>query len=320
MTGPCRGRPPGAWRAAGTLLALAAAAGSAVATPLAAQGAGSAASTVLRLAPAPRALALGGAMAAVADPFGLESNPALTGRTGGAAAAASYQALPVDVTAGAAVFGGGVPGGAAALSFRFVDYGDIEVVEEGTPPVGVPTGETATGGELSALAAYAFDAGPVRLGVAGRWLRMDVAGLRDDALAADVGALIAPLDALALGVAVQNLGGDVRAGRAAPLPTTVRAGARLSGTLGPVETLLAVEGRRREARNGLGLGLEIGAGGPALRGDVRIGYESRAAAGDAYSRLVFGAGVRVERLTVDFAYRALGPLGATRQFGIALLF
>ena len=56
--------------------------------------------------------------------------------------------------------------------------GDVEVVEEtGGSPVGTPTGGTASGGELTALAAYAFALGPVRLGLAGRWLRLDVAGL-----------------------------------------------------------------------------------------------------------------------------------------------
>jgi hypothetical protein len=284
------------------------------------QGAGSGATTVLRLAPSPRGLALGGAMAAVADAFALEFNPAAVG-LGPAAAAASFQALPVDVTAGAAVLGFAAPGGAAAVSLRFVDYGEVDVVEEQPGiPVGSPTGGTATGGELTAVAGYAFAAGPVRLGVAARWLRLDVAGLTDDAVAADLGAVLEARDWLALGAVVQNLGPDVEAGRAAPLPTTMRAGARITRTLGPLDALLAVEGRRREERNGLGVGLELGAGPPSLRAEGRIGYETRGAAGDAYSRLVFGGGVRVDRLAVDFAYRALGPLGATRQFGLAFSF
>ena len=288
--------------------------------PLAGQGAGSAATVVLRLAPSPRGLALGGAMSAVADAFAVEFNPAGTG-LGGARAAVAYQALPVDVVAGAAAFGFDAPGGAAAVSLRFVDYGDVDVLEEdGGSNVGVPTGGTAGGGEVTALAGYALVAGPLRVGLAGRWLRVDVAGLTDDAVAADVGALLTPLEWLAVGVAVQGLGPDVEAGRPAPLPTTVRVGTRLTRAVGPLQALLAVEGRRREERNGLGVGLEIGAGAPSLRADARIGYETRGAAGDAYSRLVFGGGVRVDRVAVDFAYRALGPLGATKQFGLSLLF
>ena len=286
---------------------------------VAAQGAGSGSTTVLRLAPSPRGLALGGAMAALDDAFALEFNPAAVGLAP-AQASASFQALPVDASAGAAVVAFGAPRGAAALSVRFVDYGEVEVVEPGEGvPVGVPTGETATGGEVTVMAGYAIAMGPVRLGLGARWLRVDVAGLTDDAVAADVGAHFAPLDALGLGVVVQNLGPDVEAGRAAPLPVTVRAGARLSGTVGPVDALLAVEGRRREERSGVGVGVEVGAGPPSLRAEGRVGFETRHA-GDAYSRLVFGGGVRVDRFAVDFAYRALGPLGATRQLGVSVLF
>lgn len=289
-------------------------------TSAAAQGAGSAASTVLRLSPSPRALALGGAMAAVGDVFAVEFNPAAPA-PGPTRAAASFQALPLDVAAGAAAVTFDAAGGAAALSLRFVDYGDIEVIEPGgNVPVGVPTGETATGGELTALAGYAFAVGPVRLGVAGRWLRMDVAGLTDDAFAADLGALVAPVRWLAIGVSVQNLGTDVEAGRAAPLPRTVRGGVSARRDLGPVDALLATEVRRREGRTTAAVGLELGAGGPALRAEGRVGWESRAEAGDAYSRVVFGGGIRLERVGVAFGYRALGPLGSTRQFGLSYTF
>jgi hypothetical protein len=90
--------------------------------------------------------------------------------------------------------------------------------------------------------------------------------------------------------------------------------------LGPVVGLLAVEARHREARTVMGAGLEVGVGGGAFEALGRLGYESRAASGDGYSRFVFGGGVRVERLVVDLAYRALGPLGATRQVGVSYRF
>lgn len=308
-------------RVAGPLL-LAVAASSAVAVPGpgVAQGAGSAASTVLRLAPSPRALALGGAMAAVEDVFAVEFNPAAVA-AGPTRAAATFQALPVDISAGAAALALAVPGGAAALSVRFVDYGEVAVVEEGGgAPIGVPTGAVATGGELTAVAGYAITAGPVRLGLAGRWLRVDVAGLTGDAFAGDLGALYSPVRWLAMGAAVQNLGTDVEAGRPAPLPLTVRAGLSARRDLGALDALLAFEARRREERNGVGVGLEVGAGGPALRAEGRIGWESRAADGDAYSRFVVGGAVRLEGLGVEFGYRALGPLGSTRQFGVSYTF
>ncbi|HSH45647.1 MAG TPA: hypothetical protein VK966_07310 [Longimicrobiales bacterium] len=281
------------------------------------QGAGSDATTVLRVTPGPRALALGGALVAVRDPFATEYNPASAPVSG---VAVSYQGLPVGASAGAAASSFGLSGGVATVSLRFVDYGTVDVVEEAEGPVGRPTGGTATGGELTALAAYSLAWGPARLGVAGRWLSMEVAGLSDHALSADAGLLVALPGALAVGASVQNLGGTMEAGRESALPRTLRAGARASRRFGAVDALLAVEGRRRESRTALGLGLEVGTGGEDFRLEGRLGYGTRAAPGDAYSRFVFGGGVRVGPVSVDFGYRALGPLGSTRQLGLAYRF
>ena len=284
------------------------------------QGAGSAATTVLRIAPAPRPLALGNAMSAVPDVFALESNPAAIWG-GENEVVAAYQTLPVGATAGAAALR--LPGDRLTfgLSLRFLDYGEVDVVApDPTLPVGSPTGGTASGGELTALAGVAYRLGPVQVGVAGRWLQMEVAGLRDAVVAADAGLLWSPLEWVALGASVQNLGQDMEAGRAAPLPRTLRAGARVDRRIGPVEALVTVEARRREARTGVGVGVEAGLGGPDLGAVLRIGYESRPSEGDAYAPLVFGGGIRVDRLSVDLGYRALGPLRSTTQVGVGYRF
>jgi hypothetical protein len=287
----------------------------------AAQGAGSAASTVLRIPPGPRPLALGNALVALDDVWTIEYNPA-GARPGATELAAAYQTLPVGASAGAAVLARPMGGTRAlGLSVRFVDYGEIDVIEpDPTFPVGHPTGTTVRGGEVTMLAAGSVALGPLRLGVAGRWLRVDVAGLVDDAFAADAGATVAVASWLRLGAAAQNLGGELEAGRPAPLPRTVRMGASGRGSVGPLAGLVAVEARRREARTGVGAGLEVAGGTGGIEAAARLGYESRAAAGDAYARLIFGGGVRVDRLTVDLAYRALGPLGATRQVGVGYRF
>lgn len=298
--------------------ALAALATVVVAVPASGQGAGSAAFTVLRVAPHPRPLALGNAFVAVLSPLALEYNPAAT--TGGRVSAA-YQELPVGVSAGAASVT--VPVGAATVggSLRFLDYGEIDVYEPGDGgPVGVPTGETATGGELSALLGAGLRVGRLRLGLAGRWLRLDVAGEAGSAAAADVGLAVDVGRGLSLGAAVQNLGTDVSAGRAAPLPRRVRAGAAMRHRFAGVSALLTVEGRRAEERTQVGAGLEVGVGSERVDAVVRLGYESQAEPGDAYAPLVFGGGVRLDRVAVDFAYRALGPLGSTRQVGLSYRF
>lgn len=282
------------------------------------QGAGSQASTLLRLAPGARPLALGHAFVAVRDPLALEYNPAAASAGG---LSASYQALPVDVSAGAT--GVTFPAGAGVMgvSLRFVNYGTIDVYEStGTEPVGRPTGETATGGELSALVGGGVALGPARLGLAGRWLRLDVAGLRDDAFVADAGVLVEPTGWLTLGASLQGLGTEVEAGRSAPALRTARVGAAVQRSLLGLDALLTVEGRRRESRTGAGVGLEVRGGTARLEAAFRMGYETRPDPGDAFSALAFGGGVRLDDLTVEFAYRALGPLGSTRQVGLRYRF
>lgn len=310
------GRGAVRWRVAVVLALVSALA----VAPAAGQGAGSAATTVLRLAPGPRPLALGNALVAVSDPMALEYNPAAAW-TRGADVAAAYQALPVDVAAGAAA--ARLPAGpiTVAASLRFVDYGEVAVIEpDPSLPAGNPTGATASGGELTALLGGAARVGRLRVGLAARWLRLDVAGLTDQATAADAGLALDAAEWLAVGASVQNLGGELEAGRPAPLPRTVRVGVRLRREAGAVRTLLSVEGRRREQRTGLGLGLEVGGGSRRVEAVGRVGYETRPDPGDAFSPLVFGGGVRIDRLSVDLAYRALGPLGSTRQVGLAYRF
>jgi hypothetical protein len=317
---PRRGTGPPTGAGMATLALVTALATGLLPSPALGQGAGSGASTVLRIPPAPRPHALGNAMVAVTGDWAAEYNPA------GAAAnaislSAAYQALPVGASAGAvAVVAPVAPRVALAGSLRFVDYGGVDVIEpDPTLPVGHPTGETATGGELTALVGAAVTWGRLRGGVAGRWLRVDVAGLVDDAAGFDAGMGLRVGRGLELGAAVQNLGGHVRAGRPAPLPRTVRGGAALRHGMAGLDALVAVEARHREGRTGVGAGFEL-RGGAAVEGVARIGLESRPDPGDAFSRLILGGGVRIDRLMVDLAYRALGPLGSTQQVGLSYRF
>jgi hypothetical protein len=301
-------------RAAGVAAVLAFAPGVAVA-----QGAGSGATTILRLSPDPRALALGHAYAAVRDAAALEFNPG--GLAGPGTVVASYQGLPVDVAAGTALLV--VPVGSVTLgaSVRYLDYGEVAVIEEGGDlPVGSPTGDVATGSEVSALLGAAVALGPVRVGAAARWLRQDVAGLADGTGAFDIGVTWGPTGWLDLGASVQHMGPDVEAGRAAPLPRTVRLGAAVAQRLGSVDLRVLGEVREREERRSAGFGLEAATGGDGLAAALRLGYETRPDPGDAYAPLVVGGGVSLGPLAVDLAWRALGPLGSTRQIGLRYRF
>lgn len=294
-------------------------ASAALVVPLSAQGAGSGATTILRVAPGPRPLALGNAYSAVRSSLSLEYNPA--GLTGPAGIGASYQALPVGASAGSAILAAPVGRVTLGTSLRYLDYGDVAVVEpEGSLPVGRPTGATASGGEVSVLLGGAVAVGRARLGLAGRWLRQDVAGLTDDVVALDAGLLMSVTDRVDIGAAVQHLGPDLEAGRAAPLPRTVRLGAAVRGEVAGLSILATIEGRQREERQGAGLGVELSRAWGDAEAALRLGYETRPDPGDAFSPLVVGGGVRLGPLAVEIAWRSLGPLGATRQLGLGYRF
>lgn len=288
------------------------------AAPLAAQGAGSGVTTILRVAPGPVPLSLGNAYSAVRAPLALEYNPAsLSGPHG---FGASYQELPVDASAGAAYLTRPYGRVSVGGSVRFLDYGNVAVIEPSGSPVGRPTGETATGGELSALVGASLAFGRLRVGAAGRWLRQDVAGLSDQTVAADLGALVAVTGNLDVGASVQHLGGKVEAGRAAPLPRTLRLGAAARGRIAGLGWLLAAEARQREDRRGAGVGAELTHRFGDAEAALRLGYETRPEPGDAFSPFVVGAGVRLGALGAQFAWRSLGPLGTTRQVGLSYRF
>lgn len=300
-------------------LGMVVAAATTAVAPVAGQGAGSGATTILRVAPGPRPLALGNAYTAVRSPLALEYNAA--GLAGAPTVAASYQALPVDASAGAALLAGPVGRATLGLSLRFLDYGDVAVVEpEGTVPVGRPTGATATGGEVSVLLGGAVAVGPLRLGLAGRWLRQDVAGLTDDAVALDAGLLLKVADNIDVGAAVQHLGPDLEAGRPAPLPRTLRLGAAARHRLAGTNLLVTAEVRQREERRTAGLGVELARRWGDAEAALRLGYESRPDPGDAFAPLVVGGGLRLGPIGVELAWRALGPLGSTRQLGLSYRF
>ena len=120
-------------------------------------------------------------------------------------------------------------------------------------------------------------------------------------------------------IKTETLGADVEAGRRSPLPRTVRLGAAVRRTVAGLDVRLLGEVREREERRTGGVGLEVVARHATLEAALRVGYETRASAGDVYSPLVVGGGVALGPLAVDLAWRALGPLGSTGQLGVRYL-
>lgn len=292
-------------------------------------GAGTASAAVLRLDPAPGPLALGGAYAALAeDPMTLFYNPArLDPRSAGLGMA--FQTLPLDAGAGSIATAFPAGPGTVGLGTVFLDYGEVDVVEPDPGSGGergVPTGERVGGGEVVIGAGYALPIGArLRLGLGLKLLRIQIAEAVGTGMAVDAGASMAVFgDRLVVSLAVQNLGPEMGAGRAAPLPTTVRLGTALRFEPGGAGRIaLGVEASRQAGEVRLAAGLESGyAAGEEARLVARLGYRSvvRAvgASGAARDPVVFGAGLRLGRYTIDYAHRPLGPLGTTHLFGMTI--
>jgi len=292
------------------------------------EGAGTEGALLLQLTPAPRPVALGGAFVALADgPLALHHGPAgLAGAPRGVVVA--YQTLPTDASAGLGAVALPLGPGTLGAGLSFVDYGEVpEILPGGSGLVGQPTGAVVRGGELAVAVGYGVRLGRVRLGAVARSLQIGIAELGTRATAYDLGAGIEVLDdRVALRVAVQNLGPDVEAGRPAPLPTVLRAGASFRVSRGPGRHgILAVEAHApraaldgpRPVQAAVGAEWTFRVAGASV--SARLGYRQKTAAGDAFNGLAAGGGVRFGRLSIDYAYRPLGPLGATQHLGLTYL-
>ncbi len=293
--------------------------------PLGAQdGPGTEGALLFQLSPAPRAVALGDAYVALSGGLALFHNPA--GLAGAPTSVSlAYQTLPTDASAGLAYSAFRLGPGAIALGLQFLDYGSIdEVKPDASGLLGVPTGVKVSGGEVAASVGYGIELGWFRLGAAARLLRVDIAEVSANTGAFDAGFTANLLRRrVVIAAALQNMGGPLTAGRHAPLPLTARLGLSVRGQPAPNRrgTLSFELTSRRSDLGGpapvtAGAGVELAGLWEGVWFLVRGGYRQRVSAGDAGSGLAVGGGVRLGSLLVDYAYRPMGPLGATHHFGL----
>src|SRR3989442_67043 len=171
--------------------------------------------------------------------------------------------------------------------------------------------------DAPATTSLVYRRGFAALGVTAKYNRQQIGSDVSDAWAGDVGLAIAVFDIMAVGVSVQNLGGDL--GNGALLPRRTRAGLTLNYTdpQGTYRLLTTLEGQWTRDRSAVLIqGVEGGivTGGVGLVG--RVGYATRPAVTDA-SRFTFGAGIVLGRLAMDYAFQAYDVLGGgTHRVGL----
>ena len=259
-----------------------------------------------------RSAALGGAGAAlVGDAGAMFANPA---------GIATIRHLSVEGSYQPYLAGSVVSSAALALRVsRFTLGFGAQALDYGSEPVIVP--DPSTGGrrgmetgasfhpyEGLAATSLVYRRGFAALGVTAKYDRQQYGSEVSDAWAGDVGLAIAVFDIMAMGVSVQNLGGDLEA--EALLPRRTRAGITLNYTdpQGTLRLLTTLEGQWTRDRSAvLVQGLEVGVvrGGAGLIG--RLGYSTRPTV-TAASRWTFGGGIVLGRLAVDYAFQGYGVL------------
>jgi len=268
-----------------------------------------------------RSAGLGGAGAAlVGDAGAVFANPA---------GIATIRHLSVEGSYEPYLAGTAVSAAAVALRVGRITWGfGAQTLDYGSEPEVVP--DPATGGrrgiatgasfhpyEALATTSLVYRHGFAALGVTAKYDRQQIGSEVSDAWAGDVGMAIAVFDIMAMGVSVQNLGGDM--GNGALLPRRTRAGLTLNYTdpQGTYRLLTTLEGmwtRNRSAVLVQGIEGGIVTGGVGLVG--RVGYATRATVTDA-SRMTFGAGIVLGRLAMDYAFQAYDALGGgTHRVGL----
>jgi hypothetical protein len=249
-----------------------------------------------------RAAGMGGAGAAiVGDAGAIFANPAALATVHHLAVEGSYESYPSGAT---------LSTGAVALRVSRFTWG------AGAAALG-PTYSSA---DLLGVSTLVFRTGLAALGVTAKYVRETIGGARVDAWAGDAGLAIAVFDLMALGVSVQNIGGDLGGG--ARLPRRTRAGFTLNyvDPQGTARLLTTLEGQWPSGGGGSAfvvLGVE---GGVVTRGLGVLGRAGYVGHSAATSASPFTAGASVElgggRLHLDYAYRADHALGARHRMGL----
>ena len=291
-----------------------------------ASGAGTTAANFLKVSMGPRAMSMAGAYSALADePGAVFVNPAGLAQFEGRVAALDFSSYLQDAKMGNASYAADSGTRRMGLGVSFLTVGSIE--RRGlTDTAGVvPELGTFDASDLAVTLAYASrEIMPESLprldgGVGVKVIRSSIYNKSAFAVAADAGVIYRATDKLKLGLALQNLGTEMKfEDESDPLPLCFRAGLgySYSKSLNVAFELseylqdekfypaVAAEYWFREAF--------------ALRGGYKFGYDT----GNLGSEvgLSLGFGVKVAGLGLDYAFLPFGDLGSAHRFGFWLKF
>jgi hypothetical protein len=281
----------------------------------AARGQDIAGGAVLRLPASTRALAMGNAFVAGRGSEVVFYNPALLALQPGLAAAAQrYNSARTLGTVSAALATG--PWG-AGVGAQMLDY-EVRAVPVGPGGIGPVT--TIAASSLAATLAGSAQFKGVRVGLAGKYVEERLGNTRTGTAAADVGAA-RDVGPVSVGLAVQNVGGDLRiGGLKTEMPRRATLGAAFGGY--PLGTYfdLAATAAVSVLRNGD----VMPAGGVELTYVPLEGWAFSLRAGAHRTELegeqpvTAGAGISLDRVSLDYAYERFAGQGAAHRVGLRI--
>ena len=240
---------------------------------------------------------LNGAGAALVGTAGtVFTNPAGLATIRRVAIEGGYQSAPFDGTVATAALAWRVRQFHIGFGLQRFDLG-------ATPVTGMPSGPAAGASELLGVGSVVYRFGLIALGATGRYAAQDLVTERNTGVSADLGMAIAVFDIMALGFAVQNVGGNW-------LESSLRM-ARLTRTgftmnyidpQGTVRLLSTIEVQWPQGRSTrLVLG---GEGGVVVSGVGivgRLAHRSGISPGDG-AAFTYGATLQLGSVNLDFAY------------------
>ena len=167
-------------------------------------------------------------------------------------------------------------------------------------PAGTPVEAT----ELLAVGSLVYRFGLIALGGSGKWVSRNVEGVRERGVSADLGMAIAVFDIMAIGFAVQNIGGNWSNTSSLRMPRLTRFGFTMNyvDPQGTFRLLSTIEWQWKAGRKQR---FVIGGEGGIVIGGVgvvgRLGYGTRPEP-TARAPVTYGATLELGAMDVDFAY------------------
>ena len=215
--------------------------------------------------------------------------------------------------------------GTAALGWRLsqfdVGLGLAYLGGDSIPLVGLTRGPGGRPYEAMGVGSLVYRFGVIALGGSIREVRRSAGGVEERGRSGDLGIAVAVFDLMAIGFAVQNVGGNWRQEASLPMPRLTRWGFTMNYT-DPQETyrlMTTLEAQWPQAgKSRWILGGEAGAVvyGVGLLG--RAAFQTRTT-GTAEPAVTVGASAALGRLQLDYAYAGRDPVGSpAHRLGLRL--